>query len=373
MHNTKTNPKNDRVKRDYLVWLKEAKQRSVTTVEQVRYAIDRLETYTGFKDFGTFNKEQALGFKRELLATKAKRSGKVVSIATVHYTLQAIKDFLAWLHGCKDYRPRIVAPDIAYLNLTTGEQRQAHASRPQKYASLDEYKVALFAMPAGTEVERRDQAVMALLLLTCMRDAAIVSLKLRHLSMEREHVFQDPRDVKTKFSKTIDTFFYPVGDDVVAIVQRWEHFLTTEKLFGPDAPLFPKTVVGPDAQRNFTVLGIGHEHWANTTAVRKIFRTAFERVGLPYVVPHSVRHTLTQLGYKLQLNPEQFKAWSQNMGHDKPLTTLNSYGHVSIERQAEIMGRLRHQQPAATPEDAMAEKIAEKVGNILLRKAPRKA
>jgi hypothetical protein len=96
-------------------------------------------------------------------------------------------------------------------------------------------------------------------------------------------------------------------------------------------------------------------------------------VGLPYVIPHSVRHTLTQLGYKLQLTPEQFKAWSQNMGHDKPLTTLNSYGHVSIERQAEIMESLRHQQPAATPEDTMAEKIAEKVGNILLRKAPRKA
>src|ERR1035437_5258211 len=147
MNSTKTNPKNDRVKRDYLVWLKEAKQRSVTTVEQVRYAIDRLDTYTGFKDFGTFNKDQALGFKRELLATKAKRSGKTVSISTVHYTLQAIKDFLAWLHGCRDYRPRIPVPDIAYLNLTTGEQRQAHASRPRKYASLDEYRTALFAMP----------------------------------------------------------------------------------------------------------------------------------------------------------------------------------------------------------------------------------
>jgi hypothetical protein len=90
MNSTKTNQKNDRVKRDYLVWLKEAKQRSVNTVEQVRYAIDRLETYTGFKDFGTFNKDQAMGFKRELLATKAKRSGKTVSISTVHYTLQAI-------------------------------------------------------------------------------------------------------------------------------------------------------------------------------------------------------------------------------------------------------------------------------------------
>jgi integrase len=185
------------------------------------------------------------------------------------------------------------------------------------------------------------------------------------ISIEHNHVFQNPRDVKTKLRKTIDTFYYPVGDDVVAIVRDWVTFLTTEKLFGPDDPLFPKTMVRLDAQRNFCAQGLGREHWVNATAVRKIFRTAFERVGLPYVNPHSVRNTLTQFAYTLRLTPEQFKAWSQNMGHDKPLTTLNSYGHVSIERQAEIIRGLRHQQPTATPDDVMAEKIAEKVAAIM--------
>ena len=70
----RTNPKNDRVKREYLVYLKDARQRSATTVDQVRHAIDRLEVYTGFKDFGTFNKEQALGFKRAPVANKGQRS-----------------------------------------------------------------------------------------------------------------------------------------------------------------------------------------------------------------------------------------------------------------------------------------------------------
>jgi hypothetical protein len=58
----RANPKNDRVKREYLVYLKDSRQRSAATVDQARHAIDRLEVYTGFKDFGTFNKEQALGF-----------------------------------------------------------------------------------------------------------------------------------------------------------------------------------------------------------------------------------------------------------------------------------------------------------------------
>jgi hypothetical protein len=63
---------NDRVKREYLIDLRDARQRSAATVDQVRTAIDRLEIYTGFKDFGTFNKDQALGFKKALLATNTK-------------------------------------------------------------------------------------------------------------------------------------------------------------------------------------------------------------------------------------------------------------------------------------------------------------
>jgi integrase len=61
------------------------------------------------------------------------------------------------------------------------------------------------------EVERRDQALLALLLLTAMRDAAVVGLKLKHISVERSHVFQDPREIKTKFRKPIETTFLPVG------------------------------------------------------------------------------------------------------------------------------------------------------------------
>jgi len=281
MNLPKTNARNDRVKREYLIWLKEAKQRSPATVEQARHAIDRLEAYTGYKDFGTYNQNQALGFKKALAQTKAKRSGNLISISTVHHTLQAIKEFLAWLHGRDEYRRRINPESIAYLNLTTGEERQAHATGQKKYAKLQEYRKALFAMPSGTEIERRDQAIMALMLLTGMRDAAVVSLKLKHINITRRRAFQDPREVKTKFRKTIETVFYPVGKDVEAILARWVEFLVNEKQFAPDDPLFPKTVNGHDENKNFTPTGLGCEHWTNATPVRKIFKAAFERVGFP--------------------------------------------------------------------------------------------
>lgn len=368
MKPARSNPKNDRVKRDYLVHLKEARQRSAATVDQVRHAIDRLEAYTGFKDFATFNKEQALGFKRALLASKAQRSGKQISKATAHHVLQAIKEFLAWLQSRPGYRRSIDPMHIAYLNLTTKDERIAHVTSPKSYASIEQYRAALFAMPARTDIERRDRAVMALLLLTGMRDAAVVGLKLKHVSIERGHVFQDPRDVNTKFSKAIETFFYPVGDDVVAIVKEWVHLLTNEKLFSPDDPLFPKTLVEPGEQRSFAAVGLSREHWADASPVRAIFKTAFARVGLPYFKPHTMRDTLSQLAYKLHLDPEQLKAWSQNMGHSNVLTTLQGYGHVSAERQGEILSQLPRfgQKPAES--ESLGE-IAAKLAEIAKRQA----
>jgi site-specific recombinase XerD len=252
----RTNPKNDRLKREYLIYLKEPRQRSAATVDQVRHAIDRLELYTGFKDFGTFNKEQALGFKKALLASKAQRSGKPISTATAYHVLQALKEFLAWLHSRPGHHRRIDPTHIAYLNLTTNDERVARATNPKSYATLEQYRVALFAMPMGTEVERRDQALLALLLLTAMRDSAVVGLKLKHISVERSYVFQDPREIKTKFRKAIETTFLPVGEDITAIVRDWVTYLTNVRLYGPNDPLFPKTAVRPNEHCSFAVRGL---------------------------------------------------------------------------------------------------------------------
>ena len=52
---------------------------------------------------------------------------------------------------------------------------------------------------------------------------------------------------------------------------------------------------------------------------------------------HSLRHTLAQVGERLCQTPEQFKAWSQNLGHEGVLTTLFAYGTVPEGRQREIM------------------------------------
>jgi integrase len=75
--------------------------------------------------------------------------------------------------------------------------------------------------PAAIEIERRDRALVAFTILTGARDGAIASLKLKHIDIDQGRVDQDAREVKTKFSKTFTTWFFPVGDDIRQIVVDW--------------------------------------------------------------------------------------------------------------------------------------------------------
>ena len=50
--------------------------------------------------------------------------------------------------------------------------------------------------------------------------------------------------------------------------------------------------------------------------------------------------TLTRLALEICRTPEEFKAWSQNYGHADVLTTLTSYGEITVEKQSELIKSL---------------------------------
>lgn len=195
-------------------------------------------------------------------------------------------------------------------------------------------------MPANAEIERRDRALIAFTILTGARDQATASIKLKHIDLDQGRIIQDARQVNTKFSKTFTTWFFPVGDALLQVVIDWVNYLRQEKLWGVDDPLFPATKIVVGASRHFEVSGLDRKHWGSAGPIRKIFKDAFTGADLPYFNPHSFRKTLAQLGEKLCRTPEQFKAWSQNLGHDRVLTTFSSYGEVASERQRDIIREL---------------------------------
>ena len=204
-------------------------------------------------------------------------------------------------------------------------------------------------MPSGNEIERRNRALVAFTLLTGARDSAIASMKLKHVDLKEGCVHQDAREVRTKFSKTFTTYFLPVGDGIHEIVASWVRFLLEEKLWGNDDPIFPATRIVVGQTRQFETAGLDRAHWSSAQPIRKVFREAFERTGLPYFNPHSIRKTLARLGEQVCKSPEEFKAWSQNLGHDQVLTTFVSYGSVAADRQGEIIRGLATSSQATQP------------------------
>jgi integrase len=330
------NPRNERIKRDYFRYLKEADQKAEATIDSVRKAIARFESYTGLKDLATFNKEQAIAFKKSFARARIE-GNEPLAKSTLLSTINALKAFFKWLSWQPGYRSRIKPTDIEYLNLSDNETRAAKAPRFKSFPTLEQVRAVLGAMPAETEVDRRDRALIAFAILTGMRDAALASLPLKHVDLDRALVVQDPREVKTKRRKRIDTFFFPVGADIEKIAVDWIRFLREKKLYGNDDPVFPSTAMGHDENCCFAIAGLAPRFWSNTGPIRKIFRMAFARAGLPYFNPHSFRDTLVQLGERICPTIEHFKAWSQNLGHEHVQTTLTSYGSVAPHRQGELV------------------------------------
>lgn len=356
----KHNPVNERIKRKYFAFLKEAKRHSEPTIDAAAKALNRFEVYSKFRDFKAFHFEQAIAFKRHLAEQKGQYSGERLSKATLHATLNQLKRFFKWLSREPGYKSRIQYSDAEYFNLSDKDTRIATARRNQKDPTIEQIKHVINTMPVDTEIQKRNRALIAFTLLTGARDSAIASMKLKHIDLIVGCVNQDAREVHTKFSKTFTTYFFKVGDEIHDIVSEWVRYLLEERLWGHGDPLFPATRIEVGTSFQFEAAGLDRKHWSTATPIRTIFRNAFIAAGLPYFNPHSFRNSLVKFGERVCKTPEQFKAWSQNLGHEKVLTTYLSYGEVACERQGEIIRNL------ATPQQDMTtalDDIAEAVFN----------
>ena len=349
------NSENERIKRQYFIFIKEAKRQSEDSVDAVAKALARFEADTRHRDFKAFHFEQAVAFKKRLADRDSLVTGEKLSKATLHATLAHLKRFFQWLAGQPGYKSRLQYSDAEYFNLSEKDTRVAIARRERPAPTVEQIKHVISSMPTSSEIEQRNRALIAFALLTGARDSAIASMKLKHVDLGAGSVYQDAREVKTKFSKSFTTFFFPVGDDVREIFDAWVARLRKQALWGNDDPLFPATRVGLGATRQFEALGVDRSHWSTASPIRAIFREAFEAAGLPYFNPHSFRTTLAQLGETRCQTPEQFKAWSQNLGHEGVLTTFYSYGSVAPRRQGEIIKGLAEPRAAtAGATEAMA-------------------
>ena len=356
---SKHNPENERIKRAYFTHLKAARGLNEASLDAAAKAIHRFESSTGFRSFKKFHIEQAIAFRRRLDEAVNMRTEKPLSKATILQTLNAMRSFMLWLAEQPGFRSRIRYSDADYFRLSEKDTRIAKALQERRVPTPEQIENVLRAPLAGTDIELRNRALIAFTWLTGVRDGALASLKLKHVNLPEGRVNQDPREVKTKNSKAQITTFFSVPGIARQIVEEWTEFLVKERLWSLDDPLFPATLIEHDLDRQFKAGGLARKHWRTAGAIRTIFREAFEAVGLPGFNPHSFRHALATLGERICKTPEEFKAWSQNLGHEQVLTTFASYGEVSPHRQAEIIKELGVPRAQTADLEALAQKFVE--------------
>ncbi len=326
----KKNSINERIKREYLYHLKHALGRSEQTIRQISKSISRFEEHTGFRSFKEFDQKQAVSFKDAI-------SQSSLAPATILSCLNHLQQFLRWLSLQPGFKSAVRIADIDYLNLSEKDVRAASSPSDKDFPTLQMIEKAVDAMPSETAIEKRDRALVAFLAITGIRDGALVTLKLKHFDERRNLVFQNPREVRTKNSKRIDTFLFPLNKIFEQIFLEWITYLRTVELFGDNDPLFPKTRLGQDKDQCFKVDGLSREHWANATRVRTIVKDAFKAVNLKPYTPHVFRNMVVSEMYRRSLPVPEFKAWSQNLGHEGAMTTLNSYGKIGLEEQGRLV------------------------------------
>ena len=332
----KINEENERIKRSYLQYLKTAKRKDASTVLKAAEGILRFEASAGYANFKRFRIEQAVKFQERLSEEVSKSTGKPLSKSSIRSILAANKGFFFWLAGESGYKSRIRHSDADYFNMDAKGARVASAVRETPYPSMEMARHAFSYMPEATEIDRRNKAIFAFLMLTGARDGAIASLRLKHINMIDGCVYQDAREVKTKGSKTFTTYFLPVDPEYLVCFTVWVTHLKKVALFGPNDPLFPPPQMGL-VDGGFKVTGLKREIYQNASAIRAAMKDAFIRADLPPFTPHAFRKTLVKWADTAYPTREAFKAFSQNIGHSSVITTVSAYCPVSVERQAELI------------------------------------
>lgn len=321
---SKVNLKNERLRLD---WQEELERDdSPSTVDHKLAALACFEEATDNQDFTQVTVEAVDSFIKFVSAKPTRSRTKVA-------TVNSVKSFFQWMVMDERIKGKKARKPINALRLKRKDRTASYARKPRPIATLAQIQTAVEAMPKTTPTERRNRALLPFTIVSGARAAAIISMRVKHVDLINKEVHQDPNEVDTKGRKQIFTWFFPVGGFFVKEVEDYLAYLKTEEGFTPNDYLFTSSAVGHDENDQFCRAGITKERWANTQPMRDIFRAAFNAVDLPYFNPHSFRKTLWALTTEWGLDEEARRAWSQNLGHEKMDTSVNYYGHISLDRQ----------------------------------------
>ncbi len=253
---------------------KYARQLSDKTLDRELAALERFDVWNERQDFEKFHIQWAMDFRSHLERAKG-TTGKPLSKSTARAIMATLREFTLWLSQQDGFKSRIRASDAEYFNLSRRDEAEARAAPARPAPSIKQAKRALEMMPESTPRELRDKALFALLCLTGIRISALISLRIKHVDLDDKSVTRNPREVATKFGKSLQTFFAKGFPEAEIALRAWITHLEDDALYGPDDPLFPATALKTSAETGFQADGFERRPWKSSEPARKIVNAAF--------------------------------------------------------------------------------------------------
>ncbi len=322
-------PDNEKMKKRYEKYLIGADEAAVSTVDQYLRAINMLERCNNYLDFRKYDVDNILKFKEEIRSHE--RNGKPVSPRTTRTFLLHVRKFFGWLCIQPGYKATKILILIAYLKPNKTEDRLSSTSQVTDVPDI-EYVLALCgSIKINCDIDLRDRALIAFLLMTGIRIRAAISLPYCCIDKETLIVDQDPdKNVKTKFGKRIISIVFPFDQKLINYIKTYLELLSLQG-FKPEEPIFSKNEIEYDPSENLFVNPgkLSHKFWEGSMGVGQMLKRRSIEAGLKYYSPHKFRHGTSHILYNLGLDACEAKVISQALGHECISTTFAYYGNYS--------------------------------------------
>ncbi len=338
--------KNEKIKRQYYHWLREAQNSSEKTVDAIKKALWVYDEFSNYEDLGLFDGNRAVEYKKWLAVRKHPKTGEKISPVTQYHYLRHLRAFLLWLSDKRGYRSRIFPSDIAFLNMDKKYAKAALDPTKQEYPPLS-YVIALCrSIDIVTEIDRRDRALIAFTAISGARDEAISTLTLQCFDEQKLVIYQYKKyGVQTKFAKDITTYLMVFDQELLDYFLDWVKYLRQEKHASSSFPIFPqdKQECLRDNNVCFFAEHVDDKPWSGAGGIRKVFEKRAKAAGMDYYPPHKFRHLAIELARGKCHDLNELKAVSQNFGHENIETTMVSYGNFNATQIGKIIGEIDFQ------------------------------
>ena len=327
---------NERILREYQDYC----GRDAATTLDARFASIRdFEVFVELKSLRKVTTADAARY-REALSERGRDGGSRSAIA---HRASHLRMFFAWLVKQEGYRQ--MNHSIAdYFVLSRRDMAKAVSTAAPAYLAIEDFVRMVAAMPSTSLINRRDRAIIAFTCLVGTRASATASLRLGAVDIPGCRVLQDAQCVRVKNSKSQITIWFPVPELFSEIVTDWVTELRQLGCRDDDALFPPNEALEVPRLLNHVDRG-PIIPWATEDGIRRAFALGARALGIPYIHPHSVRHTLAALGTVLCRSIPEELAWSHNLGHSKLETTRSHYARMTDAHRDQLFATMATRNP----------------------------